>query len=1051
MVRRSPRNAAALGAVLATVLAPAAARADRPGEQVGGRRAVTQTTVELNADTLGRLPVREQPEEHEPTPPPKSPNPDAPPNADGGPARPRARLRATTVTSGLDFKGPTLADAGAYPPDSQGDVGPTQYVVMINGRVRSYSKATGAADGVLDVDSDVFWRSAMTPVTGSVTSNFTSDPHIRYDRLSGRWIAVMIDVPNNGDRANRIMVAVSSGGTITASTTWRFFSFDAPAGEFADYPTLGVDANALYIGTNEFSASTGGFLNTNAYVVQKSSVLGTGTIKVTAFRNLLTSSSGTGPFTPQGVDNPSASSATGYFVGADNAQLSRLDIRAVTDPGGASPTLSGNLALTVPATAYPVNVPQSGGAGQSATLDALDDRLFAAQIRDGHLWTAHNIGVNSSGAAATNNRTGSRWYEIALSPNVSLVQSGTVFDSALSAPRSYWIPSLAVNGQGNMVLAGSVSSAQTLPNAWFAGRKPGDGAGTVSAPVQYSSTPAGVTTYKPSNNRWGDYSLTSVDPSDDQTVWTIQEYISASNQWGTRIAKVLAPAPLAPTGATPSRVMGGQSDVAVDLSGPSGAGWFDPGAGFARRLAVSVGCGIVAKSVTYSGPASLTVHLDATDATRGACDVTVTNPDGQSATATGLLTTNSPPVANPDTYTADSDSTLNGTSVLANDTDADADALTATLVGDVSHGTLALAADGTFTYTPTAGFSGVDSFTYRAGDGAEESDAALVRINVVDAVGNRAPAGVADAYAVPHSGTLVVTSGVLGNDSDPDGQFLTATKLTDPQHGTLTFAPDGTFTYVADPGHTGGDSFTYAADDGVLASAPVTVSLTGPADAAPVANADSYEVPAAGALDGTTVLANDTDADGDPLTASKTASPAHGTVALAPDGTFHYQASAGFSGTDTFSYLAGDGRLASAPATVTLTVAAAPTPSTGGGGGGGGGDSGGGSAGESTDTAALPVLTPPSLTSGTVVPISAAAPAPPATPTQAPAPRCHVPRLRGHSVRYARSRLTAAHCAVGSIRRVKVRGVKRGRVARTLPRAGSVLAAGSRVALRTAR
>jgi hypothetical protein len=132
---------------------------------------------------------------------------------------------------------------------------------------------------------------------------------------------------------------------------------------------------------------------------------------------------------------------------------------------------------------------------------------------------------------------------------------------------------------------------------------------------------------------------------------------------------------------------------------------------------------------------------------------------------------------------------------------------------------------------------------------------------------------------------------------------------------------------------------------------------------------------------------------------------------------------------------------------VTLTVAAAPGPSTGGGGGGGGDSGGGSDTGGSTATTVLPLLTPPSLTNGSVVPIAA----PVATPTQAPTPRCHVPRLRGHTVTYARKQLAVRHCAVGSIRKVTTPGVRRGRVARTLPKAGTVLRAGARVALRTAR
>jgi VCBS repeat-containing protein len=1062
---------AMLGAMTAAALLPAFALADRSGQQVGGSRGDQQTTSELNADQLGRMPPREQPEERDETPPAREPNPDSPATGGGATLRRAATIRAATVSSAQDFAGPSYADSGAYPPDTMGDVGPSQYIAMINGRVRSYSKATAAPDGVVNTDTDVFWSSVMTPISplspsacastaGAVCGNFTSDPHIRYDRLSQRWIAVMIDVPYHatpGDLSNRIMVAVSDSATITGTTVWHFFSFNAPSGEFADYPTLGIDANALYIGTNEFGASAAGpFVNTNAYVVQKSSILGGGPIHVTAFRNLLPSASGSGLFTPQGVDNPAPAAASGYFVGSDNRFDGLLDIRTVSDPGGTAPTLSSNVALTVPATAEPKAVPDGDSGANTGTLDGLDERLFAAQVRNGHLWTAGNIKVNLCGSAVSAasppgcnvqpDRDAVRWYDIDVSGAPTLNQNGTIFDGASTNPRSYWMPTVAVNGQGAMTIAGSTGSAVAHADGWFASRRATDAANTLTAPTIFTSASAvNNPPYNPPYNRWGDYSMTSVDPTDDQTFWTIQEYIPqtsppSSVTWGTRIAKLLAPAPAAPTGASPSQVPLGDSSVHVDLTGPANSGWFDPGSGFTKRLAVTPGCGIVVKSVTYNGPASIGLDLDTTAATRGTCDVRVTNPDGQSATATGLLATNTAPVGAADNYAATKDTELDGASVLANDTDADGDALTAVLVSGPAHGTLSLASNGTFAYTPTSGYSGPDSFTYKASDGVAQSAATTVSINVVDPASDRAPAGTADAYDVPHAGTLNAAS-VLANDSDPDGDALTAVLVSGPAHGTLTFASGGTFTYVADATSVGPDSFTYEATDGLLSSAPVTVTLTGPADQSPAGVADSYSVPSSGALTGSSVLANDTDPDSDLLTAVGVASPAHGTLTLRPNGTFDYQAEAGFSGADTFSYRASDGRLTSAETTVTLNVAAPSPPATGGGGGGGGGGSTGGTTSDTT-TAPVAVLTPPSLTSGAVVPIVAP------TTTQPKPASCVVPRrLRGHTVRYARRVLAKAHCAVGKVSRVRSKTVKRGRIVRTRPASRTVRPAGAKVAI----
>ena len=90
----------------------------------------------------------------------------------------------------------------------------------------------------------------MTP-RRSVTSNFASAPRIRYDRITQRWYMVMIDVPNDGVNtfANRVMIAVSDTPNISSTTAWRFFFFN-PTANFVDYPTLGIDNNALYIGAN---------------------------------------------------------------------------------------------------------------------------------------------------------------------------------------------------------------------------------------------------------------------------------------------------------------------------------------------------------------------------------------------------------------------------------------------------------------------------------------------------------------------------------------------------------------------------------------------------------------------------------------------------------------------------------------------------------------------------------------------------------------------------------------------------------------------------------
>ena len=178
--------------------------------------------------------------------------------------------------------------------------------------------------------------------------------------------------------------------------------------------------------------------------------------------------------------------------------------------------------------------------------------------------------------------------------------------------------------------------------------------------------------------------------------------------------------------------------------------------------------------------------------------------------------------------------------------------------------------------------------------------------------------------------------GVLGNDVDPDGDPLTATLVSGPAHGTLTFNPDGSFVYTPDANYSGPDSFTYTVNDGDQTSTPATVTLTvSPVNDPPTAVADTYSlgedhtlsVPASSGL-----LANDSDIDpSSALTAVLVTGPAHGTLTLNPDGSFTYVPDPNFNGVDTFTYQVSDGTATSTPATVTLNVGDDVTLSPGAG------------------------------------------------------------------------------------------------------------------------
>jgi uncharacterized repeat protein (TIGR01451 family) len=213
-------------------------------------------------------------------------------------------------------------------------------------------------------------------------------------------------------------------------------------------------------------------------------------------------------------------------------------------------------------------------------------------------------------------------------------------------------------------------------------------------------------------------------------------------------------------------------------------------------------------------------------------------------------------------------------------------------------------------------------------DADEANNTATVRTTVVPS--NGAPAATDDRYTVARDGKLVVGApGVLANDTDPEDDRLLATLVSGPSKGDLKLDPDGSFTYLPDRGFAGEDSFVYRAADGSGGEDAATVTIgVRPANAAPVATGDSYRVNEDATLNVRRpgVLANDSDADGDRLAAVLVGRPRHGTLSMGRDGSFVYRPTADYSGPDSFSYRASDGKTRGNVATVGITVASRPEP-----------------------------------------------------------------------------------------------------------------------------
>ena len=297
----------------------------------------------------------------------------------------------------------------------------------------------------------------------------------------------------------------------------------------------------------------------------------------------------------------------------------------------------------------------------------------------------------------------------------------------------------------------------------------------------------------------------------------------------------------------------------------------------------------------------------------------VTDGASQSNVATVTILVTPAPVANNDTYTTAEDTplTIAAPGILRNDTNPTGGALSvvAPLVTLPAHGTVTQNADGSLVYTPSLNYNGTDSYTYKVKDAAGSlSNTATVTITITPV--NDPPVAVNDSATTPMG--VPVTVNVLGNDTDPDGDLLTVTAFSNPTTGTVTQSGNQ-LVFTPAPGFTGVVTFTYTISEsnGGTSSATVTITVRD-ANLPPVAVNDTATT-APGSPVAISVLTNDSDPGGDPLTVVSNTTPLHGTLTLTA-GVFIYTPTAGFSGTDTFTYTISDGRGGFATATVTITV-----------------------------------------------------------------------------------------------------------------------------------
>ena len=262
-------------------------------------------------------------------------------------------------------------------------------------------------------------------------------------------------------------------------------------------------------------------------------------------------------------------------------------------------------------------------------------------------------------------------------------------------------------------------------------------------------------------------------------------------------------------------------------------------------------------------------------------------------------------------------------SLLANDSDHENAPLTLVVDSVPEHGSFTARSDGHFVYAPVRDYNGSDRIIYRVSDGERLSEPATATIIVF--AQNDAPVANDDLYRVTRDTPLTVTAtlGLLANDHDVDGDALDVELVDAPQHGQTQVNVDGSFVFTPAPGYVGGDLFRYAATDGLARDvAEVTLTVAAAPNRPPVATGEVFSIDEDSVLHSDQVgslLANDSDPDGDPLHVNIVEMPAHGTLEIDGD-RFAYAPSANFFGSDAFRYSVTDGELSSDAVAATIEV-----------------------------------------------------------------------------------------------------------------------------------
>ncbi|MGD9724241.1 MAG: PEP-CTERM sorting domain-containing protein [Pirellulales bacterium] len=441
---------------------------------------------------------------------------------------------AQTGTIGMNFTGVTLADGmtlnsnnGYAPPDNGGGVSHNHIAQLINGAYAVYDKSTGSQQQLISAKQ--FWINAGVDPGNDIVNLGTFNERIIYDPTVDRWFAAGLSGQSTD---NLVMIARSD--TADPTGTWQAVSFlgnDGGAAKFADFTNFGIDADGVYVSTNNYpmNSQNVGFEYPMVFSIPKADLLAaTPTAEnMTQFGQSEFNLVG---FSIQPVIDFGPSKGYTPLISIlalppGEIPLYRLSLEGTTGPGA---TMTEPIPIDVADYAAP---PLAGQPDLTQSISTIDGRIasHAYQVGD-TIYAVHNTSLAGNAALSV---------LILDEPSNQLIQEIVLGDPNFD----YFNASIAANSLGDLVVGFTRSGL-------------GEG-GNLSAFAVVGHTANGVTTfgeplllkdglvgnYHFANGRWGDYTTTVVDPSNPLVFWTFQEYALGANSWATQITSIAVPEP----------------------------------------------------------------------------------------------------------------------------------------------------------------------------------------------------------------------------------------------------------------------------------------------------------------------------------------------------------------------------------------------------------------------------------------------------------------------------------------------------------------------------